>query len=60
MLIDVAEAWKKHTRYYLNRTETKLLVPNSKPWIHKGFPWIHKEKKTEIHQKNNLTKVCVY
>lgn len=35
--IDVAEAWKKHTRYSQNGIETKLLTSGNEPQIHKGF-----------------------
>ena len=51
---------EKHTRCSLDGIEIKPLVPSSKPQIHKRFPRINKEKKTRIHQRNNLTKVCVY
>ena len=46
---DVAEVWRKYTRYFFDRIKTKLLVFGSKSRIHEEFPWIYKEKKTRIH-----------
>ena len=31
-----------------DKIKTKLLISNSKPWIHEGFLWIHKEIKIRL------------
>ena len=56
---DIVEAWRKHTLYSLDGTETKLLVYSSKPRIHEGFPWIHKKENWNPPEKEFDKSLCL-